>query len=252
MLSRFSNLLGRRRVPRLARRQQRQWEKLGKEAPYWSVLSGCDKTATIKEVDRNEFYRSGRDEILLMRDLFASVRHSVPTGRCLDWGCGLGRVLIHLAEIFDEAVGVDISARHLAITREYTHRNLPTVARRIVLFHAHDDRQAILKLAGRVDLVHSILVLQHMPPPLMIETLNTFAVLLGRGRYAFFQIATGASGYDFETYDLDHGGDFDMHALPPTRVREIFEAQGCRQLAMIERNRTGPGFDSHYFIFRKD
>jgi 2-polyprenyl-3-methyl-5-hydroxy-6-metoxy-1,4-benzoquinol methylase len=235
----------------LKSRQAQQWSRLGQKAPYWSVLSGCSKTQTVSEADQKEFYRSGGDEIETMREFFHSVGQTIPSGRCLDWGCGLGRVLVHLAPLFDEAVGVDISHPHLQITRTYADSLEPHIAQRIVLYQAIDDEAAIKSLFGQVDLVHSILVLQHMPPPLMIETLTTFAQLLKKGGYAFFQIPTQGDNYDFRNFNMNHRGDFDMHALPPGEIQAIFNQYGCRQLAMIERDRTGPGFASHYFIFHK-
>ena len=232
-------------------RQAQQWSRLGQNAPYWSVLSGCSKTQTVSEADQEAFYRSGGDEIETMREFFESVGHTVPSGQCLDWGCGLGRVLVHLAPIFDKAVGVDISYPHLQITQTYVNSLESHIAPRIVLYQAIDHKAAIKKLFGQVDLVHSILVLQHMPPPLMIETLTTFARLLKKGGYAFFQIPTGGDNYDFEKFHIDHQGDFDMHALPQEKIQAIFNQHGCQQLAIIERDRTGPGFVSHYFIFQK-
>lgn len=249
----WTKLFGIQPVPNdLKSRQAQQWSHLGEKAPYWSVLSGCSKSQTISEADQQEFYRSGGDEIETMRQFFQSVGQLVPSGRCLDWGCGLGRVLVHLASIFDEAVGVDISHPHLQIARNYVNSLEPQIAQRIVLYQAIDDEAAIKSLFGQVDLVHSILVLQHMPPPLMVETLTMFAQLLRKGGYAFFQIPTQGDNYDYKQFNMSHRGDFDMHALPAKEICTIFEDHGCEQLAMIERDRTGPGFTSHYFIFRKN
>ncbi len=239
-------------VPDLLERQKDQWTRLGREAPYWSVLSGCDRSPEIGEADEEEFYRSGADEVACLREQFEAAGAALPGGCCVDWGCGLGRVLLHLADPFEKAVGVDISRPHLDRARARADARFPQRASRCTWLHAVEDADAIGALHGRVDLVHSILVLQHMPPPLMEETLDTFARLLRPGGWAFFQIPTGAEGYDYTRYSLTHDGDFDMHALPEDRIRAVFRRHGCRECLKVEKDRTGPPFVSHYFLYRKE
>ncbi|MEJ7615628.1 MAG: class I SAM-dependent methyltransferase, partial [Pyrinomonadaceae bacterium] len=191
----------------LMHRQEQQWSRLGAEAPYWSVLSGCSKTADIALADKREFYRSGEDEILLLRDFFRYAGRVVPSGVCVDWGCGLGRVTIHLTSLFQQVIGVDISGPHLDLAREYISSLDSQVGQKILLYHVLENQNALAKLQGKVDFVHSILVLQHVPPPLMITTLTTFARLLKKGGYAFFQIPSYGENYNYPHYDLEHAGE---------------------------------------------
>jgi len=236
----------------LLHRQAQQWSRLGDEAPYWSVFSGCSKTVTIEAGDQQEFYRSGEDEIQLMRDYFRYAGRHLPSGICVDWGCGLGRVAIHLASLFQRVIGVDISKSHLSIARTYTANLDPQSNQRMVFYHLFEDEASLRGLIGQVDLVHSLLVLQHMPPPLMVETLAIFARLLKKGGYAFFQIPTYGEKYDYQKYNLEHGGEFDMHVLAQHEIHAVFREHGCRAIATLEKDRTGPEFLSHYFIFQKD
>lgn len=235
----------------LLHRQVQQWSRLGEEAPYWSVLSGCSKTPTITAVDQQEFYRSGGDEVLLMRDYFRYAGRDLPSGRCVDWGCGLGRVTIPLASLFQQVVGVDVSKTHLSMAKTYISNLDLQIAQRIVLYHLIEDEDLLAQMFEKVDLVHSILTLQHMPPPLMMETLAVFARLLRKGGYAFFQIPTYGEKYNYQKYDSEHGGDFDMHALAQHKIHTIFRQQGCYTIATLEKDRTGSAFLSHYFIFQK-
>lgn len=237
----------------LTRRQVGQWSKLGREAPFWSVLSGCAKAPDIAPAEAAEFYASGAGEVEFMQESFRSAHCEAPaSGLCVDWGCGLGRVTFHLAQRFDRAVGVDISAEHLQRARAGMEALDPVVARRILFLCLADQQAEIRALRGQVALVHCILVLQHIPPPLMIRALRTFARMLKAGGYAFFQIPTSGQGYDAKRYEYDSAREFDMHALPESTVESIFREGGCSRIAQFEKDRTGPGFVSHYFIYRKD
>lgn len=237
----------------LTRRQVGQWSKLGREAPFWSVLSGCARAPEVAPAEAAEFFASGAGEIDQMEEFFRAAGCEAPRqGLCVDWGCGLGRVTLHLARRFDRAVGVDISAEHLQRARANMERVDAQAARKIdFLCLAHQQRE-IRRLRGQVALVHCILVLQHIPPPLMIRALRTFTRLLRPGGFAFFQIPTSGQGYDPKRFEYDSSRDFDMHALPETVIDAIFREGGCTRVARFEKDRTGPGFVSHYFIYRRD
>ena len=85
----------------------------------------------------------------------------------------------------------------------------------------------------------------------MIETLSTFAHLLGSGGYAFFQILTYSENYDYTSFNYYHTEDIEMHALAQHKVEAIFRGRGCDAIAAFETDRTGPDSLSHYFIFQK-
>jgi 2-polyprenyl-3-methyl-5-hydroxy-6-metoxy-1,4-benzoquinol methylase len=235
----------------LFQRQTRQWNRLAQKAPYWSVLRGCAKTRTVSEIDIREFYQSGANEVKTMQDCFRYAGCALPSGVCVDWGCGLGRVTIHLANHFQCVVGVDISAAHLETARQYVDSLDQETRDRITLYDLAHDQAELVDLYGQVDLVHSILTLQHMPPPLMIETLTTFARLLKGEGFAFFQIPTHGEKYDYQKFNHYQTSAIEMHALAQRKVHAIFRAHGCDAIATFENNRAGSGFLSHYFIFQK-
>jgi len=233
----------------LFRRQIRQWDRLGQKAPYWSVLKGCTKTHTPSDADIQAFYRSGANEFEIIAGFFRHAGRTLPSGTCVDWGCGLGRVTVHLAKHFQRVIGVDISAAHLEMAQQYVD-GLDQETRDRIEFY--DLAQAApTHLHGQVDLVYSILTLQHMPPPLMSEALTTFAHLLKKGGYAFFQIPTHGEKYDYRKFNHYQTSDIEMHALAESKVHAIFSDHNCNVIATFETDRAGPGFLSHYFIFQK-
>ncbi len=88
----------------------RDWERFGSEDPYYSILN-------------TEAYRSDRLGAAELQEIFQSGENSIDTflgfaerrfgvlSRCraLEFGCGVGRLLLPLAHNFDAVVGVDVS-----------------------------------------------------------------------------------------------------------------------------------------------
>lgn len=135
------------------------WEQWGACDPYFSVLTDPKfRAESLTETAKEEFFALGRwhaDHVLELcrRHLHA---HFNPA-RVLDFGCGVGRVLIPFAANADEVVGMDISASMLAEAR----RNCEQRGLRNVVLLPSDDR---LSAAGTdFDLVHCAIVLQHIP-----------------------------------------------------------------------------------------
>ena len=48
-----------------------------------------------------------------------------------------------------------------------------------------------------VDLLYSVLVMQHNPPPVIAELLRAFLGRVNVGGFAFFQVPTYAENYEF-------------------------------------------------------
>ena len=92
-----------------------------------------------------------------------------------------------------------------------------------------------LAVPGGFDLFHSIITLQHNPPPLIAEILAAAFAGLNPGGDAFFQVPTYERGYrwDIKNYlsDLAPRGGMEMHVLPQS---VIFAVGGARRL-------RGPG-----------
>lgn len=139
----------------------RAWEQFGKEDPYFGVLTDEKfRKSNLTDAAKEEFFRSGEDYIA---DVLAKVhRYIDPTfniRNALDFGCGVGRLVIPLASIADEVTGIDISPSMLAEARNnYETRNLQNVS--LVLA---DDALSLVNQT--YDFVHSFIVFQHIPVP---------------------------------------------------------------------------------------
>jgi SAM-dependent methyltransferase len=136
-----------------------QWERFGREDPYYGVYSIEDFRG--RELDagmRERFFASGEEHV---DALFAQLQRyfgpECSPKAVLDYGCGVGRMLIPLARRSGgRAVGVDVSASMLAEARS----NLGGAG----LGHVELVGVGELdRLSAEFDLVHSAIVLQHVP-----------------------------------------------------------------------------------------
>lgn len=143
----------------MGRKQTDQdWEQWGKSNPYFGVISdpkflGSSLTTEVKQ----EFFNSGKshaDE--LFRVIDSLLGQNFKPESSLDFGCGVGRITQALAAHTDSVLGVDVS---LSMLKE-AEVNLPTGLKSKVTFK---DAEEELRSGKQYDLVHSYIVLQHIP-----------------------------------------------------------------------------------------
>ena len=164
------------------------WNRLGQDDPYWSVVEEEEfrraNIARAGAIDR--FYDSGRGDVeRVERYLARNGRRFPRSGVCLDYGCGLGRTTLWLARRCARVLAVDVSPAHLDLAREVlAARGVRNVEFRLVR-SPHD-----LAALGGFDFFHSLLVLQHNPPPLIADILSMAFTGLNPGGSAFFQVPT--------------------------------------------------------------
>jgi SAM-dependent methyltransferase len=138
----------------------RAWRDYGRSDPYYGVLSDARYHAdVIDERARAEFFASGEQDI---ERTFAWIRHVLDPAfaprRAVDFGCGLGRLALPLAKRVGHVTGVDISPDMLEEARKNCARAGVVNAE----FVLSDD--ALSRLSGEYDFVHSFIVFQHIPP----------------------------------------------------------------------------------------
>lgn len=137
----------------------RDWEQWGAVDPYYGVFSREDfRSQAMTAEAKAEFFASGEEYIdRTMRNLSEAFGTGPNLGAALDFGCGVGRLLMPLARRFERATGVDVSPSMIAEAR----RNCAAAELQGVAFVASDD--GLSRISGTFDLVHSYIVLQHIP-----------------------------------------------------------------------------------------
>jgi len=227
------------RLAKLLAHTEATWTRLGDEEPHWSVLSAERFKQDHLASHRAEFYASGKQDV----DTFCAflTRNGVnpqSLGRVLEYGCGVGRVTRYLAERFPEVVACDISPTHMAQADAYlTDAGLKNVAYRRI--KGLDD----IHSAPELDAIFSVIVLQHNPPPAIVQILRALLGRLRKGGVAYFQVPTHAAGYSFSLdHYLAHGLDarhIEMHYVPQARIFAIAAEAGCDVLEVREDDWVG-------------
>jgi SAM-dependent methyltransferase len=205
-------------------RVQSQWRALGQSDPFWSVLTHDEfRGANLTQEALDAFYHSGESSAGLI-DLFAARNNTpLPRGVCVDFGCGVGRVAMHLAERFDKVIAVDISEGNLRQCGEMAaRRGLSNIECRLLL-----SPQDLSHLPD-VDFVYSMIALQHNTPPIQKLMLDMLLSKIKNGGGFLFQTQTfyHDDAFDVETYLNSPINEMDVHSLPMHEILRIIENHG--------------------------
>lgn len=131
------------------------WQVVGKENPYWGVATH-DKFlgAELSQSLSCEFFQSGAVEINSSLNLLHWLCGFKGTpGNAIDFGCGVGRLTIHMAKVMGHVYGVDVSSGMLDKARKHVAENgLQNISFSTII----PDIEA--------DWINSFIVFQHIPP----------------------------------------------------------------------------------------
>ncbi len=167
----------------------RDWEKWGAADPYFGVYSDEKfRSESMTAAARAEFFASGETHVAT---ILATIKDTfdpafVPSA-AMDFGSGVGRLVIPLARRISNVLGVDVSASMIA---ECT-ANCRKAGVDNVRFARSDD--TLSAVAAQFDLVHSYIVLQHIPWRRGRRILQAMADRVRPGGYLVVQILTACT-----------------------------------------------------------
>jgi SAM-dependent methyltransferase len=135
------------------------WEEWGNRDPYYGVITNPKFRRTVLNEDaKREFFESGASHV---HHVLTTIRKHIDPEfaprRILDFGCGVGRLLVPFATMAEEVVGLDVSPSMLQEAR----RNCAERKLRNVRLLVSDDQLSAMD--GQFDLIHSSIVFQHIP-----------------------------------------------------------------------------------------
>lgn len=135
------------------------WEQWGRRDPYFGVITHPKYRRTeMTAADLQEFFDSGQGHVDYV--LHTIRRHLDPTfapKAILDFGCGVGRLLVPFASLAPDVVGLDVSpGMLLEARRNCEQRGLHSVR----LLVSNDELNT---LSDTFDLIHAFIVFQHIP-----------------------------------------------------------------------------------------
>lgn len=213
------------------------WESVGVDEPFWSVLS-ADEFKRDRLAGTDSFYESGRSHVAQLSATLK--RNGVDIGAiesCMEFGCGVGRMTVWLAAQFERVVGCDISRPHLDLARAEIDRR---GADNIELLHVADKSD--LAELPQADLVYSVIVLQHNPPPIMAFIFRRLLDSVRPGGHAVIQFPTYDRRYSFSIDDYLAPESVDgilMHVLPQPHAFSIIRDAGCELLEVYADHQAG-------------
>jgi len=217
---------------RLQARVERTWSRLGKEDAHWSVIT--DNKFRKENIDNTltDFFDMGEGDV--KRLLAALHRAGAQLSRVrsvMDFGCGVGRLSVILSRHFDKVIGVDISPSHLREANSYFRSlGIENIQTRKLTSVSE------IETLEKCDLVYSIIVLQHNPPPVMRELLSRLCSRVERGGFLYVQIPTYKVGYSYSSDSdlLDNTDSMEMHILPQKVVFDVIEKAGLSIREVVE------------------
>jgi SAM-dependent methyltransferase len=158
-------------------KSDRAWERMGAVEPYYGVKPerGYLKR-NLDEASRAEFFRTGEYQI---QQTFRAIRERFDPDfnpkRALDYGCGVGRVLVPLARQAKQVVGCDVSAAMLNESKA----NCDRCGLSNVSYVRADDR--LSAVPGSFDFIFSDAVFQHIHPQRVDHILEALLARLDEG-----------------------------------------------------------------------
>jgi 2-polyprenyl-3-methyl-5-hydroxy-6-metoxy-1,4-benzoquinol methylase len=220
-------------LEQMFRRIQKQWEHLGGTEPYWSTVTQPQNQMAQFDQHREQFYASGDGAC---QTFLASLRrcgiNPAQLDTCLEVGCGVGRVTGYLAEAFSKVIAADVSGQHLELAKAYlADRGIQNVE----LQHLHAIDQ--IRETAQVDVVFSIITLQHNPPPVMAWMLSSLLSRLRAGGIGYMQMPTYKIGYLFEAERYlasEPPNALEMHYLPQPDIFRLIKDANCVCLEVRE------------------
>lgn len=204
-----------------------QWEHLGQTEPYWSVLTSNRYFNETFHQSRDSFFASGELEVKAFEATVVRAGLSLdPSFRCLELGCGVGRVTAALSKRFSEVVAVDISQPHLEIAKNELAKF------QLINKIDYQNLNHIKKIQsfGMFDVIYSKIVLQHNPPPIINYLLKSMLNNLNSNGIAFIQLPVYKAGYNFNInhfLNKEQSELMDMHYFPPVELFKIIVDAGC-------------------------
>ena len=137
-----------------------QWRQWGERDPYFGVITQDRfRRQNLTTEALEEFFHTGRSHAQgILRRCRRQFGADFAPRRLLDFGCGVGRLLVAFGELVPEVVGVDISEAMLAEAR----RNCDVRGQGKVQLRMSDAE--LSQVEGDFDLIHSVIVFQHIEP----------------------------------------------------------------------------------------
>lgn len=253
---------------------QRNWDTMGRTDAFFYILAVPGKEHN--RWDADEFFASGRHNIDRLFERLAQLGVSVPEGKALDFGCGVGRLTQALASRFSEAHGVDIAPSMLEQAEQlnrYPGR---------CFYHLNLSNDLARFAEGTFSFLYTLITLQHIAPQYIEGYLLEFGRVLAPGGVVVFQLPVRLRGKTLPSRCAaiawrlvgpfcrllprrkpavpreaaardsfaNYAGQFSakMNGFPPRKVRRLLALQGVDLVAAVPDLSAGCDWISKLYV----
>jgi SAM-dependent methyltransferase len=233
-------------------RLARLWERNASIDALWAVLAlpGKERGAW----DPDEFYATGERDVAelfrYMQDHGATPR----AGHALDFGCGVGRLTRALGRRFEAVDGVDVSPTMIRAARRASGAD-PRIQ-----YHVGSSPDLRMFPDASFDLVVSILVLQHIPPPFSAAYVEEFARVAAPGGVILLQApharraaprTRGPARRMLAELIGRRRVTLEMFGLRREEIDRILVGAGCEIVDVRSDGWAGDEWESYVYLARK-
>lgn len=137
----------------------KDWEFFAREDPYWAAITHDRfRKNNFDDFAKIDFFDSGEKYIdWVFQKIYLHFDKNYLPQKALDFGCGVGRLILPLARRVSFVVGVDVSEFMLEEAKKNINNNN---INHISLVKSDDQ---LSKLIGKFDFINSFIVFQHIP-----------------------------------------------------------------------------------------
>ena len=221
----------------LYRNTDQDWQQIGREDPFWGVLTAPEFRKNALTAEKLEvFYSSGVGHVeWLASEVAQHFQHPLKASQALDFGCGVGRLTQAMTRFADKVIGVDISPDMLAKAREHTDAS--------IRFQSGLTDE-------RFDWLHSFIVFQHIPPARGMTILKDLLARLLPGGLVTLHFTIGRSAHQRGRTLLARSLQWIEERLRPKnrismfdydlgRLTNMFYSSGVRQITLLPTDHGG-------------
>jgi len=153
------------------------WEYFGDKCPYFGVVTSNQyRPENLDERARAEFFETGRQYVSWLMDFIRkNINPDFHPKNSVDFGCGVGRLLVPIARESNSAVGIEVSPSMMKEARANCER---LGVQNVQLVESAD---ALAARRGEFDFINSFIVFQHIPPKRGYEIFQQLLALLQDG-----------------------------------------------------------------------
>jgi SAM-dependent methyltransferase len=171
----------------------KDWEKWGRDDPYFGVLSNEKyRAGSLSDENLSAFFATGEAHVrMVIGQIRKHFMMEFKPESALDFGCGVGRLLIPLSRASTRATGIDVSSSMLNRAREHCAR-LGIENVRLAL---SDD--LLTGIEETHDLIHSHIVFAHIHPSRGIKIMQRLADKVKPGGFIAVQFLYACNAPSF-------------------------------------------------------